>query len=227
VSLEGAELRGDSRAPVVIIEWSDYQCPYCGRAERDVLPTVDQNYIKTGKAQLAFRHLPLKQLHPRAEPAAQAALCAGDQGRFWDMHAALFGDQANLDDHSLLARAHRLSLDEAKFASCASGGEDPRISRDIEVANTLRLTSTPTFLIGLRQPDGKVSISGVLPGARSATDFATLIDALITGQQTNRSNRAIPWLPVSGALTAFALAAGILKARRRRAVVQSEVLPRS
>jgi hypothetical protein len=96
-SLEGAALKGDPKAPVVIIEYSDYQCPFCAKSERETLPELDQKYIGTGQVQLAFRHHPLSRLHPFATQAAEAAVCAGRLGKFWEMHAALFADPKQLD----------------------------------------------------------------------------------------------------------------------------------
>ena len=90
VSVAGASLRGDNAAPVVVIEYSDYMCPYCSKFENEVLPALTGQYIHSGRVQLALKHHPLERLHPGATKMAEAALCAGRQGKLWEMHEALF-----------------------------------------------------------------------------------------------------------------------------------------
>ena len=82
VSIEGAQSKGSPTAPVVMIAFADFQCPFCGRFAREVLPELEKDYLETGQVQLVYRHLPLPN-HPLAIPAAQAADCAGQQGQFW------------------------------------------------------------------------------------------------------------------------------------------------
>src|SRR3990172_2263809 len=96
VSLEGVPTRGASTASVVIILFSDFQCPYCGRFAREVLPEISKSYLDTGRVLLGFWHFPLA-IHPKAPKAAEAAECAGVQTQFWPMHDRLFAEPVRLD----------------------------------------------------------------------------------------------------------------------------------
>jgi predicted DsbA family dithiol-disulfide isomerase len=178
---------------------------------------VTERYIKSGEVQLAFRHLPLKQIHPWAEVAAQAALCAGAQGRFWDMHASLFEDQASLDGPSLLRRARTLGLDEPLFESCVSGTLNQRIALDVQAADDLQLRSTPTFLVGLRRSDGNVDVKAILPGARSAVDFSNAIEPLLQPVHSKFTRVVMAGAAVLAVLVVTG--AGVARRRRRLAVL--------
>src|SRR5262245_2735820 len=106
VSIAQANSKGNREARVALIEYQDFQCPYCAAAFRDLLPVVERDYIAPGRVLLVFKHLPLRSIHPAALPAAQAAECAGAQGRFWPMHDRLFQVSPALDRKTLLERAH-------------------------------------------------------------------------------------------------------------------------
>ncbi len=178
VSLEGAQLRGRADAQVAVIEFSDFQCPYCGAFARDTLPVLEQRYVDRGQVLLAFRHLPLS-MHPFAQKAAEAAECAGGQQQFWPMHDALFLDQRQLDVASLRARAKRLGLDAKAFTTCLAGARAAKVSADAALARKLGVTGTPTFFLGTRQADGRVKLAERLSGALPAADFSKAIDALL------------------------------------------------
>jgi len=129
IAIDGATLRGDVAARVVLIEWSDYQCPYCARAERDIIATLDEKYVKTNRVLFAFRHNPLAKIHPQAAKAAEAALCAGQQQRFWEMHAGLFQDSKRLAQSDLMKRAAELKRTQfgpaRSQAACRGGASVP------------------------------------------------------------------------------------------------------
>jgi predicted DsbA family dithiol-disulfide isomerase len=163
VSLEGATLLGEATAPVVLIEFTDYLCPFCAKFEEDTLPELNRLYIETGRVQLALRHHPLEQLHPGSTKASEAALC-GQQQKFWEMHAALFRQKAGLEESHLTALARDLDMDEDKFSRCLSGERTEQVRRDISEADRLGLSGTPAFLVGRRLSDG-----AVVPGSISAT----------------------------------------------------------
>lgn len=116
-SLEGAPRMGNADARVVIIEFSDFECPYCGKFAREILPTLKTKYIDPGRVQLVFRHYPLPR-HLRAERAAQGAECAAKQGRFWTMHDSLFGVGARLEEGDLAVHAKAAGLMDAQFQTC-------------------------------------------------------------------------------------------------------------
>ena len=122
VSLEGAAVKGRREARVAIIEYSDFQCPFCARFAIDTLPQIDKTYIATGKVLMAFRHLPLEAIHPFAVDAGASVECAGRQDRFWDMHDRLFQNPKQLDPNTLRGHAQALSLDIAAYDACLTGG---------------------------------------------------------------------------------------------------------
>lgn len=179
VSIEGASALGSPTAKVVIVEFSDFQCPYCGKFARETLPALKAQYIDTGHVQLAFRHLPLP-MHPRAKAAAGAAVCAGQQGKFFEFHDAMFRDGAKLEEADLDAHATAAGLTRPSFDECRSSATTAAtVDADAALAARLRLTGTPAFLIGLRTADGQVDVRAILPGAKPAAEFAAQIDELI------------------------------------------------
>jgi protein-disulfide isomerase len=168
---------GSSAAQVMIIEFTDLQCPYCAWFANTTWPRLRQEYVETGKVRFATRDLPLP-FHAFALPAAIAARCAGQQGKFWEFREALFRDQAQLatDPHAGLAQS--LGLDAAEFADCR---RDPAVARsvqaDVELAAASGIRSTPTFVIG-RIVDG--SFNGeILSGAQPFETFQARIDSLL------------------------------------------------
>lgn len=90
LSISDAVVKGSERAKVVLIAFSDFECPYCSRFAKDTLPVLDEKYVRTGRVRVAFRHLPIESIHPTAFKAAEASECAREQGRFWEMHDRLF-----------------------------------------------------------------------------------------------------------------------------------------
>jgi len=168
---------GSSEAPVMIIEFTDLQCPYCARFALTTWPELKRQYVDTGKVRFATRDLPLP-FHAFALPAAVAARCAGRQGRFWEYREVLFRNQSQLpaDPHAGLAQS--LGLDVAKFADCRS---DPALARmvqaDAALAAASNINSTPTFVIG-RVVDGNFD-GEMLSGAQPFEVFQARIDSLL------------------------------------------------
>jgi protein-disulfide isomerase len=181
VSISGAMMTGAEQAPVVMIEFSDFQCPFCGRFSNEILPELRPDYIDSGKVQLIFRHLPLP-IHDRARPAAEASECAGKQGRFWAMHDLLFTDPKKLTETDFLAYAESAGLDIPQFTKCRASGEmTPRVNADAGLARTLGLTGTPAFLVGRRLPDRKVRVTEVIVGVRPEGEFRKAMDVALEG----------------------------------------------
>lgn len=137
-------VRGNPTAPL-LVEFSDFQCPYCAQAHRALLPLLEQQ----GKGlRLVFKHFPLSQIHPQAMPAARAAWAAGRQGKFWPFHDALFRDQAKLGDDLYEAVANNLGLNLDQFNRDRNGEASLRaIRQDFALAERLELQGTPTFLL--------------------------------------------------------------------------------
>ncbi|MGH2897137.1 MAG: DsbA family protein, partial [Solirubrobacteraceae bacterium] len=137
--------RGPANAPGVIVEFSDYQCPFCKRAE----PTVTELLKKyPTQIRVVYRHMPLDGLHPRARPAAIASVCAEAQGKFWEYHDKLFENQQALNDEDLDKSATELGLDLAAFKTCLANPDTAlRVQKDSEAARSVGITGTPAFLI--------------------------------------------------------------------------------
>ncbi len=172
ISIAGYPTLGAAEAPVTIVEFMDYECPYCQGWAQDTLPQLQRQYVDTGKVRYVARDFPLPR-HPRARPAAIAAACAGEQGRYWEMHEALFAAAGQLRDADFTAHARHLGLDQAQFDACRS---DPRhavrLDRAFAEARTLGVAGTPTLLIG--------ASAGELAQGRlvTAPDFAALEELL-------------------------------------------------
>ena len=162
ISYQGAALRGSSSAPAGLIVYSDFECPFCARFERETLTKLFKLYVDSGKVLVAFRHLPLP-IHENAVMAANAAWCAGGQGRFWDMHDALFRSQNNLRAETVRDLAQELGLG-TPWTNCVEDLMDQTetaIDRDANGARALGIGSTPTILVGPTQSDGSIKVSAV------------------------------------------------------------------
>lgn len=145
VSFDPARVRGNPKAKVMIVEFSDFQCPYCGQVQ-STLKSVLAKHQDT--VALAFRDMPIQQIHPLAPKAAEAARCAGEQGKFWEYHDLLFGDQSRLDQPGLMDKARALKLDEKQFDSCLSSEKyKAQIQQDTQDGMRAGVTGTPGFFI--------------------------------------------------------------------------------
>lgn len=144
---------GAGDAPVVVTEFSDYQCPACASVEQQVIPELIKQYVDTGKVRFVYREFPLTSIHPTAFAASEAAVCAGQQGKYWEMHEKLFETQAEWsagDPASQFeAYAEELGLDTKTFDECLDSGEATNIVKgDIMAGEMVGINATPTFLIG-------------------------------------------------------------------------------
>jgi len=172
--------RGASNAKVAVIEFSDFQCPFCGHYDKDTYPQIAKDYIDTGKVKYIWRDYPL-EFHQNAEKAAEAAHCAGEQGKFWDMHDRFFANQQNIAAIDLPKHAEALGLNVSLFQQCLDSGRyAAEIKKDIADAGGAGISGTPSFLIGVVQPNGSVKITKKLVGAKSYSEFKSAIDALLT-----------------------------------------------
>jgi protein-disulfide isomerase len=166
----GAPATGSPKAQVTIVEFTDYQCPYCHRAQ-SVIEDVLQRYA--GKVRLVHLDYPLDG-HPEAVPAARAARCAGEQGKFWDYHRSLMSQPGTLDTADLKGRAAALRLREGAFASClVSGRYDKAIQAELHEGTELGVTGTPAYFVNGR----------LLSGARPIEAFTEVIDAELGSAQ--------------------------------------------
>ena len=182
VSLDDDPFKGNANAPVTVVEFSDFQCPFCLRFYTQTLPLLEETYIETGKIKFVYRDFPLDALHPNARPAHIAAECADEQGEFWEYHDVLFEKQAEWQrlpssdlQSSLIQFADDLGLQTVSFESCLESQEmADEVNKDVLEATRYGISGTPTFFIG-NEEDGFVK----LVGAQPFSAFQVQIDDLL------------------------------------------------
>lgn len=145
-------VKGDKNAKITIIEFSDYQCPFCARFFEQTLPSLEEQYIKTGKVKLIYKDYPLRQIHPQAQKAAEAANCALEQNKYWEYHDELFkknpewsGNDKAVDMFKQIATD--LKLDSKKFDSCLDKGNTAEIDADLTEGSNSGISGTPGFYV--------------------------------------------------------------------------------
>lgn len=155
VSYDPARVRGDPNAPITIVEFSDFQCPFCQRAH----PVVKELLSKyPGQVKLAYRDFPLRQIHPQADAAAEAARCAGEQGKFWQFHDRLFETNRPLDLAAFADHAATIGLDQPKFVDCLAADKfQAQIEQDLQDGTRAGVNGTPGFFIN------GVAVTGAQP----------------------------------------------------------------
>jgi protein-disulfide isomerase len=167
--------RGPADAPVTIVEFSDFQCPYCSRVT-PVLKRLEESY--PGKVRLVFRDFPLLQIHPQAAGAAEAAGCAHEQGKFWEMHDTLFAQQGRLKAEDLKQHAQAIGLDVEKYEACLqSGRRTEEWRKDLKDGEAHGVSSTPAFFINGR----------LVVGAQPYEEFSAAVE-----DELSRRGIAVP-----------------------------------
>lgn len=166
VSEDNDAFKGDQDAPVVIVEFSDFECPFCAAFYKNTMWQIEKDYINTGKVKLVYRDYPLP-FHPKAQKSAEAAECAFEQNRFWEMHNMIFENQNAIDVSDLKQYAVQLGLDSASFNSCLDSGRyADEVQKDFQYGDSIGVTGTPTFFINGEK----------LVGAQPYSVFNALID---------------------------------------------------
>jgi len=174
---------GKPDAPVTVIEFSDYQCPFCERFFAGTLPALKKDYIEAGKVRYVFRDFPLDSIHPQARKAAEAAHCAGEQGKYWEMHDTLFKNQRALMVENLKGFARDLGLKVEDFNGCLDQGKYANtVSEHLAAGSAVGVTGTPSFFIGKTAADGTIEATSIR-GAQPITAFRQVIDRLLEGQK--------------------------------------------
>lgn len=172
---------GSPSAKVTIIEVSDYHCPFCKRQTQQTFPQLGTEYIQKGKAQFIFLHYPIAQLHPQAARTHEAAICANEQGKFWEMHTSLFALPVTKDDAGLTKQAQSVGLNVQQFTAClTSGRHAERIQASVRRMEQLGIQGTPMTLIGYTPAPGQpMKVEKYIYGARPFGDFKIAIDELL------------------------------------------------
>jgi protein-disulfide isomerase len=183
-----AYVLGSQDAPVTLVEFTDYQCPFCSRFHTDTYPQLKRDFIDTGKVRFISRDLPLS-IHKQAFPAARAARCAGEQKKFWEMRHVLSSNPKNLSESEIGRYAGNLGLDPARFQACLESTKyDTDIRRDEADARSIGISGTPAFILGGSPRGGQfegVHISGAQPYAI----FVAKINKLLNGLRGSDSAR--------------------------------------
>jgi protein-disulfide isomerase len=168
--IAGAPLQGSASAKVVVVEFSDYQCPFCAQYSASTYDEVQREFVASGKVKYAFVNFPIAR-HEHAHVAAQAGECAHAQGRFWPMHELLFTKQNALKPTDLVGYAKEAGLDVQAFSTCLAGTRKTAVDEDISLAKRMDVDSTPTFLVGIMNADGTVRIKKKILGAQPVAVF--------------------------------------------------------
>ncbi len=164
---DGSRSLGSPDAPVVIVEFSDFECPFCKRFFDETEPQIIEKYVKTGAVRFVYRDFPLSSIHADAEPAARAARCAGEQGKFWQYHNRLFERQESLSPANFGVWAGELGLDAAAFSACLGSGKyAAEVAKDLADGQAAGVTGTPTFFVN----------GTMLVGALPFAEFETAIE---------------------------------------------------
>jgi protein-disulfide isomerase len=186
IDIAGAASRGAQDAPVTMIEFTDYQCPYCGHYVRQTLPEILKNYVDTGKVRYLIREMPLTNIHPYAQKAAEAARCAGIQGKYWAMHDILFKNQAHLKPDELATHAKAAGLDLPQFSHCLDGNlQAQEVQHGIRSGRQAGVGGTPTLFLGRTNPQtpDKLHATQMIRGTRPWMNFKQTIDTLLESPQ--------------------------------------------
>ncbi len=169
ISADDDAVKGNANAPVTIIEFSEFQCPFCGRFARDTLPSIIKDYVDTGKVKFVYRDF---VVHSSSQKAQEAAECAGDQNKYWEYHDIVYQNQGALDDESLKKYATDIGLNIATFNSCFdSRKHKAEVEKDTAAGRSAGVSGTPTFFIN----------GNKFVGAQPYSKFKTEIDAALSG----------------------------------------------
>lgn len=180
VGVTGGAMLGETDAPVTIVEFSDYQCPFCRRYSLTVFPVLKREYIDTGKVRYVFRDFPLTGIHQQAEKAHESAHCAGEFNKYWEMHDVLFEKQNDLMLPSLKQYAAELGLDSTTFEECLDSGKyQVAIQKDVEDGGAAGIRGTPSFFVG-KSGSGDSITGTIIRGAQPLAKFQTIIDQLLS-----------------------------------------------
>ena len=182
LSINGAPFIGKPDAPVTMVEFTDYQCPYCKRHATATLPQIVKDYVDTGKVKYVLRDFPLKQIHSNAARLSEAVLCAGDQNKAWEMHDRIFSEAKSPDPNKLSKEIKALKLNAKEFDGCMKSAKYAQMVDDsLKEGSKLGISGTPGFFLGktdLKDP-GKIMATEKIVGAVPFAKFKESIDKLL------------------------------------------------
>ena len=189
-NIDDAVVEGSDSAQLAVIEFSDYECSHCQAFFRDTYFKIREHYIDTGKIKYIVCDFPLSSIHPNAYKAAEAARCAAEQGKYWEMRTLLLASQSAVTASNLAEHAQTLGLDLVDFQQCLDRGhQSSAIARGVETARGMGVKGTPSFAFGFLQANRRqVSIDRMVRGAPSYSFFQQTIDQLLSSPGTTRSD---------------------------------------
>ena len=195
LSIEAAQATrrfGDSA--IAIVEFSDFECPFCAQHARETYPSIRRNLLEPGFATYVALAFPLERIHPHARKASEAAECAAREGRYWEMRERLFASPTALAAEDLSESAKAVGLDSERFQACLAGKASDKVAADIAVARRLGVNSTPTFFVGLIRPDGSINLVKRLNGVVTFDDFRDSIAEVsrTTEARADAGQRLVP-----------------------------------
>lgn len=180
--ISGMPSNGKADAPLTLIEISDYHCPFCRRHVQQTQPKIYSELVNTGKLRHVFVHYPIAQLHPDAYKSHEAAACANDQGRFWDLHTKLFETPLKTPEQ-LIGLAQNAGLDAAALRACLESGKHTKdVQASVQRISKMNINGTPMFLLGKTSPDSKITIAKVIEGAQPYEAFKMAADEVLAGK---------------------------------------------
>ena len=181
LTLGDAPFKGNANATLTLVEFTDYECGFCARHVKETVPQLERDYIATGKLKYVFRSFPLESIHKQSFKAHEAATCAGEQGKFWEMHDRLFANQTALTPTQLVSHAQALGLNAGQFQACFDAGlHVQQIRKDMAEGEKAGVTATPAFFLGRTTPNSQtLKVAKTLRGAKPYAAFKEAIDALL------------------------------------------------
>jgi protein-disulfide isomerase len=192
VSVSGKPSLGRENAPVTMVEFSDYQCPFCKRHFLTVFPIIKKEYIDTGKVRYILRDFPIASLHPQAKKAHEAAYCAGEQNKYWKMHDTLFENSKDFSVPALKRYAQGIGLDGDRFNNCLQSGKyASRIEKEIAEGVKAGVRGTPSFFIGPSESGGKIT-GTIVRGAQPLNRFRQVIENVLRVAGKAQTLKPIP-----------------------------------
>ena len=182
IDIAGDPAMGDAGAKLVLLEFSDFECPFCLEYFKTTYRQVIENYVNTGKVRYVFADFPGEKIHPHAFRAAEAGRCANEQGKFWEMHDQLFSRQRDFGTTGFEDAAHTVGLNEPQFSACLSSGKYSAAVRQAEeTTSRLGVQGTPVFVVGIPDPANplKIKLGRALVGAQTFAAFQQAIESLL------------------------------------------------
>jgi len=182
VEFAGAPYLGDSDAALTLVEFSDYQCPFCARHFRSVMPRLEEEYVNTGKVKMVMLENPLTAIHRDAFAASMAALCAHDEGKYWEMHDMMFENQKQLGSSNLTSYAEAIGLNMDAYQSCMDSRKyEDAVNEHLALASKVGVNGTPGFLLGITDPDNpdQALMKVYIKGAQAFPNFQARIESML------------------------------------------------